>query len=80
MITTEKISNDIESKTTPKLFNFRQTTIKEVFDAVKSLKINKPLGPYSIPAWAIKDGMTEIVPHLTMVINEYNKEEKLPQF
>ena len=73
-----KLPNNIESKTTPKLFSFRPTTIKEVFDAVKSLKINKPLGPCSIPAWAIKDGMTEIVPRLTMVINEYIKEQKFP--
>ena len=63
------LPKNIESTTTPNLFSFRPTTIKEVFDAVKSLEINKPLGPCSIPAWAIKDGMTEIVPHLTMVIN-----------
>ena len=73
-----KLPNNIEGKTTPKLFRFRPTTIKEVFDAVKSLKINKTLGPCSIPAWAIKDGMTENVPHLTMVINEYIKEQKFP--
>ena len=73
-----KIPNNIESKTTLKLFSFRPTTIKEVFDAVKSLKINKPLGPSSIPAWDIKDGMTEIVPQLTMVINEYVKKQKFP--
>ena len=61
----KKLLNNIESTTPPKLFSFRPTTIEEVFDAVKSFKINKPLGPCSIPAWAIKDGMTEIVPHLT---------------
>ena len=78
MITTEKFTNkNIESKTTPKLFSFLPTTIKEVLDAVKSLKINKPLGPRSISAWVIKDGMTEIVPHLTMVINEDIKEQKI---
>ena len=71
------LPNKIESTTTPNLFSFRPTTIKEVFDAVKSLEINKPLGPCSIPAWAIKDGMTEIVPHLTMVINEYIKEQQI---
>ena len=74
----KKLPNHIESKTTPKLFSFRPTTIKEVSDAVKSLKIKKLLGPCSIPAWAIKDGMTEIVPHLTMVINEYIKKQKFP--
>ena len=62
------------------MFSFRPTTIKEVFDAIKSLKIKIPLGPCSIPAWAIKDGMTEphIVPHLTMIINEYIKEQNFP--
>ena len=60
------------------MFSFRPTTIKEVFDAVESLKINKPLGPCSIPAYAFKDGMTEMVPQLTKVINEYNKEQKFP--
>ena len=79
MITTEKkLLNNIESKTTPKLFSFRPTTIKGVLDAVKSLKLNKPLGPCSTPAWAIKDGMTEIVPHLTIVINECLKDQKFP--
>ena len=29
-----------------------------------------------IPAWAFKDGMTETVPHLTMVINEDKKDQK----
>ena len=74
----KKLPNNIEMKTTPKLFSFRPTTIKEVFDAVKSLKFNNPLGPCSNPAWAIKDGMTEIVPNLTMPINEYIKEQKFP--
>ena len=74
----KKLPNNIEIKTTPKLFSFRLTTIKEVFDAVKSLKINKPLGSCSIPVWAIKDGMTKIVPHLTMVKNEYTNEQKFP--
>ena len=32
----KKLPNNIEIKTTPKLFSFRPTTIKEVFDAVKS--------------------------------------------
>ena len=44
----------------------------------KTLKINKPLGPRSVPAMAIKDGMTEILPQLTMVIDEYIKKQKFP--
>ena len=62
--------NTIEyrKQTTPKLFCFQPATNKEVFVAIKSLKINKPSGPCSIPARPIKDVMTIIVPHLTMVL------------
>ena len=46
----QKSPDNIKSKTTPKLFSFRPTTVKEVLDAVKSLKINEPLETCSIPA------------------------------
>ena len=59
----------MERKTTTKLFRFRPAIIKEFFEAVKSLKINKPLGPCSIPAWTPEDRVTEIVLHLTMMMN-----------
>ena len=34
--------NKYRKQNQPKLFNFQPATIKEVFDAVKSLKLNKP--------------------------------------
>ena len=40
----KKLSVKMETRTTPKLFSFGPNTINEVFDAVKFLKIIKPLG------------------------------------
>ena len=35
-------------------FIFRYTTTKEIFDILNILIVKKPLGPWLIPAWALK--------------------------
>ena len=42
------------------------------------IKHNKSLGPCTVPAWAIKDGMFIIAPHLTYVYNECLKNSVFP--
>ena len=53
---------------TNKTFSFRYITEKECFQQLKQLNANKPLGPSSIPAWALQDGATAINSHLTFII------------
>ena len=43
--------------------------MKQCFDIVRKINVRKPLGPCTVPAWAIIDGQSVIVPHLTFVIN-----------
>ena len=45
---------------------------------IRELSSNKPLGPCTVPAWAIKDGMFIIAPHLTYVFNECLKNSVFP--
>ena len=76
----QKFPIKMENKTKPKLFSSRPATMEIVVNAGTSLRINKTLGPCSTPAWALTDGLTEIVPRLTMVIIEYIKEQKVTSF
>ena len=57
---------------------FRMISEKECLDVLKNLDVNKPTGPSTIPAWALKDGLTELYPHLTFIINAFIKENKFP--
>ena len=50
-------------------FHFQHITVKQCFDIVRKINVRKPLGPCTVPAWAIIDGQSVIVPHLTFVIN-----------
>ena len=60
-----QISNACNSK--PKNFWFHFATDKDCHDAIKALGRNKPIGPSHIPAWAIKDSRSVIVPHPSLV-------------
>ena len=59
-------------------FNFRFVSEKECFDTVSKLQANKPLGPSTIPAWALIAGQAQIVPHLTFLINSYITSSTFP--
>ena len=50
-------------------FNFRFITKFECLRTIKTLNPNKPLGPTSIPAWALKDGAYQLAEPLTFLIN-----------
>ena len=71
----EDISNRPETKNN---FEFSPITEKELFDVLKSLKRNKPLGPSKIPAWAIKDAQSIIAPHLLFIINQGITDNSFP--
>ena len=52
--------------------------MKQCFDIVRIINVRKPLGPCTVPAWAIIDGQSVIVPHLTFVINTCLDENIFP--
>ena len=43
--------------------------MKQCYDMMRKLNLRKPLGPFTIPAWAILDGESIIIEHLTFFIN-----------
>ena len=59
-------------------FHFQHITVKQCFDIVRKINVRKPLGPCTVPAWAIIDGQSVIVPHLTFVINTCLDENIFP--
>ena len=59
-------------------FHFQHITMKQFFDIVRKINIRKPLGPCTVPAWAIIDGQLIVVPHLTFVINTCLDENIFP--
>ena len=50
-------------------FELRFFTEKEIFDVVKQLNSKKPLGPSKLPAWALKDAISALGPHITFLLN-----------
>ena len=52
-----------------KYFSFHYVTEIDCHDAIRALGRNKPIGPSNIPAWAIKDSSSVIVPHLNFLVN-----------
>ena len=40
-----------------------QSLVKQFYDILLELKIKKPLGPCIVPAWALIDDQSIIVPH-----------------
>ena len=59
-------------------FHFRFITKFECLRTIKTLNPNKPLGPTSIPAWALKDGAYQLAEPLTFLINSFIRENKFP--
>ena len=59
-------------------FRFQHITVKQCFDTVRKINFRKPLGPCTVPAWAIIDDQSVIVPHLTFVINTCLDENIFP--
>ena len=51
---------------------------KKIYDAVRELSSNKPLGPGTVPARAMKDGQTILVPHFTSILNACTKQNLFP--
>ena len=45
---------------------------------IRELNHRKPLGPCTVPAWAIKDGQEILIPHITFIINECIKNNIFP--
>ena len=52
--------------------------MKQCFDIVRKINVRKPLGPCTVPVWAIIDGQSVIFPHLTFVINACLDENIFP--
>ena len=52
-----------------KTFSFHYVTEKDCHDVIRALGRNKPIGPSNIPAWAIKDSSSVIVPNLNFLVN-----------
>ena len=50
-------------------FGFQPITLFTCKKFIKELKINKPLSPSNIPAWALKDSMNIIAEPLCFLIN-----------
>ena len=59
-------------------FHFQHITVKQCFDIIRKINVRKPLGPCTVPAWAIIDGQSVIVPHLTFVLNTCLDENIFP--
>ena len=60
-----------EKQPSERTFSFRFVTDKECHDALRHLKVSKPQGTSSTPAWALK----ELVPHLSFIITHFIKEQ-----
>jgi hypothetical protein len=50
-------------------FHFRFITTAETCKYIKQLDNSKPMGPSTIPAWAIKDAEVILTPHICYLIN-----------
>ena len=59
-------------------FRFSYFTLYNVNSVLLGLDASKPLGPSSIPAWALKDSRSIIATHLCFIFNEFIKIEKFP--
>ena len=59
-------------------FNFRFITSQECRTQIMNLSVHKPLGPSSIPAWALRDGCSELVEPLTMIFNSFISQSSFP--
>ena len=77
----QKFKGALERKTTlqNETFSFRFVSDKECHDALRHLKVSKPQGPSSIPAWSLKDAASELVPHLSFIKNQFIKELSFPK-
>ena len=58
----KKPPNYIKSASEYAPFHFQHITVKQCFDIVRQTNVRKPLGPCTVPAWAIIDGQSVIVP------------------
>ena len=77
----QKFTGGLREKNNPskRKFSFRFVRDKECHDALRHLKVSKPQGSSSIPAWALKDAASKLVPHMSFIINQYIKELRFPK-
>ena len=71
----ERYTHDILARLNAKLFSFQLVTAEIMHDLLNVLSSHWPLGPCTVPAWAINDGQTVILvilPHNTYSLNESN--------
>ena len=59
-------------------FCFRFITSQECRTQIMKLRVRKPLGCFSIPAWALRDGCSELVEPLTMIFNSFISQSSFP--
>ena len=59
-------------------FAFSEINVECMLSKIRELNPNKPMGPCTVPAWAIKDAMHIIAPHLTFIFNECVKANFFP--
>ena len=59
-------------------FYFRFITSQECRTQIMKLSVHNPLGPSSIPAWALRDGCSELVEPLTMIFNSFISQSSFP--
>ena len=60
------------------MFSFRFFTTFECRKSLNNLNKNKPLGPSTIPAWALKDGAPILVELVYFLLNGFLKQNKFP--
>ena len=66
------IGND-ENIEHSKPFGFQCVNEKLTRKIIRELNPRKPLGPCTVPAWAIKDGQEILISHITFITVEYIK-------
>ena len=73
-------TNSFPPKTAPKkCFKFRYVTTKETNVLIYSLQTSKPLGPSTLPAWAINDAKAALFEALCYFINQFIREGRFPE-
>ena len=69
---------DDQNFTNIKTFRFQPIILLKCKTFLKQLNCRKPLGPFDLPAWALKDCLSIIVEPLTFLISAFLAAEKFP--
>ena len=59
-------------------FAYYEVKVGCMLSKTRELNANKPLGPRTVPACALKDATHIIAPHLNFIFNKFVKSNKFP--